>query len=262
MAKVNITINGRVVRAETGEMLLDVFRREGIYVPALCDHGSVEPFGACRLCTVEITKEEWKGWKNYVTSCLYPVADGLIIQTDSETVIDLRRTLLDLQLARHPDTPLIQEMAAKYGVLKTSYEEVAEGDDCILCALCTRICDQMGFAAISTVGRGHGKRVAPPLDEPPPDCIGCLACAQCCPTNFIKYVQEGARREIWGKRFEMITCSKCGEPTLTREFAQSLSESRDIPMTYFEVCDDCHRSELARTMGKISNWSREEETAR
>jgi len=241
-------------------MLLDVLRREGIDVPALCDHQSVEPFGACRLCTVEITKEEWQGWKNYVTSCLYPVADGLIVQTDSEQVIELRKTLLDLQLARHPNTPLIQDMAAKYGVLKTSFEEVAEGDDCILCALCTRICDQMGFAAISTVGRGHGKRVAPPLDEPPPDCIGCLACAQCCPTNYIKFTDNGTSRVIWDKTFTMIQCSKCGKPILTTAFADSLAETRDIPREYFDVCDDCHRKEIAATMGRISNWNREEVT--
>ncbi|MBU2652565.1 MAG: (2Fe-2S)-binding protein [Bacteroidetes bacterium] len=258
---VHITINGRVVQASDGEMLLDVLRREGIYVPALCEHQAVEAFGACRLCTVEITRNDWKGWKNYVTSCLYPVVDGLIVQTDSETVIELRKTLLDLQLARHPNTPLIQKLAADYGVLKTSYEEVPDGDDCILCALCTRICDRMGFAAISTVGRGHGKRVAPPLDEPPPDCIGCLACAQCCPTSFIKFVEDGARREIWGKKFELIECKNCGKPTLTKDFARNLADNRNIPYEYFEVCDDCHRKEIAATMGRITNWSREEEPA-
>jgi NADH dehydrogenase/NADH:ubiquinone oxidoreductase subunit G len=212
------------------------------------------------LCTVEITKEEWNGWKNYVTSCLYPAADGLIVNTHIDTVNEIRKTLLDLQLARHPNTPEIQKMAAEYGVTRTSYEEVPDGDDCILCALCTRICDQMGFAAISTVGRGHGKKIAPPLDEPPPDCIGCLACAQCCPTNFIKYTEQGATRTIWNKQFERISCSRCGKLTITKEFADILSKSRDIPREYFDVCDDCHRKELALTMGKISHWSREEET--
>lgn len=258
MATVTITVNGRVVRAEKGEMLLDVLRREGISIPATCNHQAVEAFGACRLCTVEITKEEWKGWKNYVTSCLYPVDAGLIVQTHSEPVIELRKTLLDLQLARHPNTPLIQEMAAEYGVLKTSYEEVPDGDDCILCALCTRVCDTMGFAAISTVGRGHGKKVAPPLDQRPPDCVGCLACAQTCPTGFIKFKELGAEREIWGKEFQMITCKQCGRPTITKEFADSLAERRGIPREYFDVCDDCHRKELASTMGRLANWNREE----
>jgi len=258
---VNLTINGRVVQAEEGEMLLTVIRREGISIPATCNHGSVEPFGACRLCTVEITKQEWQGWKNYVTACLDPVANGLIVNTHSETVIEIRKTLLDLQLARHPNTPLIQKMAAEFGITKTSYEEIPDGDDCILCALCTRMCDRMGFTAISTVGRGHGKKIAPPLDEPPPDCVGCLACAQCCPTNFIKYSDEHSSRTIWGKKFERIACAKCGKLTITKEFADSLSESRNIPREYFDVCDDCHRKETALTMGRISHWTREEEPA-
>ena len=77
---VHLTINGRIVQAEEGEMLLAVIRREGIKIPAECHHEAVEPFGACRLCTVEITRKEWDGWSNYVTSCLYPVADGLIVE--------------------------------------------------------------------------------------------------------------------------------------------------------------------------------------
>lgn len=246
------------MRAEKGEMLLAVLRREKIDIPATCNHEAVEAFGACRLCTVEITRDEWKGWKNYVTSCLYPVEAGLIVRTHSDTVIELRRTLLDLQLARHPRTPLIQQMAAEYGVLKTSYEEAPDGDDCILCALCTRVCDAMGFRAISTVGRGHGKRVAPPLDQPPPDCVGCLACAQICPTGFITYKEFGAGREIWGKQFQMVTCTRCGAPTITREFADNLAARREIPREYFDVCDACHRAELAGTMGRIAQWNREE----
>ena len=101
---VHLTINGRVVQATEGEMLLDVIRRLEIDVPAICHHNSVEPFGSCRLCTVEITRADWNGWKNYVTSCLYPVADGLIVSTHNEPVNEIRRTLLDLYLARHPQS--------------------------------------------------------------------------------------------------------------------------------------------------------------
>ncbi len=255
---VRLTINGRVVQAEKGEMLLVVMNREKISVPAICNHGAVEAFGACRLCTVEITKNDWNGWKNYVTSCLYPVEDGLIVSTHSETVINLRKTLLDLHLARHPHSEHVRQWAMEYGITQTSFEEIPDGDDCILCALCTRICDRMGFAAISTVGRGHGKEVAPPLNEPPPDCTGCLACAQCCPTEFITFSDSGTSREIWGKQFEMITCKECSKPILTKDFAETLSKTRNIPADYFEVCDECHRKATALTMGKISQWQRED----
>lgn len=254
---VHLTINGKVIKAQKGEMLLAVIRRENINIPALCHHEAVEPFGACRLCTVEITKEEWNGWKNYVTSCLYPVEEGLIVSTHSPKVIELRRTLIDLQLARCPGSPEIRQLAEEYGLTKSSFQEIPDSDNCILCGLCTRICDQMGFAAISTIGRGHSKKVAPPLEEAPPDCVGCLACALNCPTDVIKFKDEGETRTIWDKRFELISCSRCGKKTITRDFARALSELKNIPPDYFEICDECHRKELAQTMGKISSWSPE-----
>ncbi|NOY88025.1 MAG: 2Fe-2S iron-sulfur cluster binding domain-containing protein [FCB group bacterium] len=254
---VNLTINGRIVQAKEGEMLLTVLRREKIDVPALCHHEAVEPFGACRLCTVEITKEDWNGYSNYVTSCLYPVEEGLIVSTHSPKVNELRKTILDLFLARHPNSPEIRQLAADYGVFKTSYETVVDGNNCILCAICTRICDTMGFHAISTVGRGHGKEVAPPLHQVPPDCVGCLACALNCPTHYIEYTFDNNYLTIWDKKFELMVCSRCGKKTITKEFAEYLSKHRDIPFSYFEICDECHRKELAATMGQITSWERE-----
>jgi len=246
-----------MVQAIEGEMLLAVLRREKIDIPALCHHDAVEPYGACRLCMVEITKPEWDGWTKMVTSCLYPVEDNLIVTTHSSQLIELRKTIIDLLLARHPNTTEIIKLATEYGITKTSYEEVPDGDDCILCGLCTRICSQMGFNAISSVGRGHDKEIAPPLKEAPPDCTGCLACAQNCPTSFIKFTDEGTVRTIWGKKFEILTCKECGKKTITKDFAEYLSQKQDIPMEYFELCDDCHRKYTALTMGKIANWSRE-----
>ncbi|MBD3332548.1 2Fe-2S iron-sulfur cluster binding domain-containing protein [candidate division GN15 bacterium] len=258
---VHLTIDGTRVQAKEGEMLLKVIKQLGIDVPSLCDHDAVEPFGACRLCLVEITKQSWDGWKKYVTSCLYPVEDGLIVNTQAEKVVEARKTLIDLQLARCPGSPEIQQLAADYGITQTSYEPKIDSDNCILCGLCTRICEHMGFAAISTVDRGPDRRIASPLDEPPPDCIGCLACAINCPTNVIPYTEKGNKRTIWDKEFELITCSKCGRKTITRDFARALSKMRDIPEAYFEVCDACHRAETATNMGRIAGWSRREEAA-
>jgi len=257
---VTLTINGKLVQAQDGEMLLAVIRRQGIEIPATCNHPAVEPYGACRLCSVEITRAEWKGWKRLVTSCLYPVEQGLIVSTHTPEVVELRRTILDLQLARSPRAKLIQDMAAEYGITKTSYEEIPDGSDCILCGLCTRVCDEMGFHAISAVNRGHGREIAPPLHEPPPACVGCLACAQICPTHYIKYKDEGAVREIWDRKFELLRCEKTGQPTITREFAEHLSLKQDIPPEYFKLGDLAHRRELAVTMGKIAVWDRQEES--
>ncbi len=257
MSTVTMTINGKLVRAESGEYLLAVLRREKIDIPALCHHDAVEPYGGCRLCTVEITKPEWKGWKDYVVSCLYPATEGLIIQTHAPQVIELRRTLLDLYLARHPFTPKIVDMAAEYGVTQTSYQTVPEPNDCILCGICVRICDRMGFKAISAVNRGHGREIAPPLNEAPPDCVGCLACALNCPTNYIKYEDAGYRRTIWKREFELLKDARTGAPTITREFAAYLNKNRAIPETYFNLNDESHRRETALNFGKIVAWNRE-----
>ena len=254
---ISLTINGRVVQAKEGEYLLSIIRREKIDIPALCHHEAVEPFGACRLCIVEITRPEWDGWCDYVTSCLYPAADGLIVNTHAPKVIEVRKSIVDLYLARHPNSPEIRDLAAEYGVTQTQFETVVDGDNCILCGLCTRICDAMGFSAISTVGRGHGKEIAPPLNMQPPDCVGCLSCAKNCPTNFIEYTFKVGKVKIWGKQFELLKCSECGKETITKEFAEYLSDHRNIPFEYFEKCDECHRIELTGTMGRLTNWERE-----
>jgi NADH dehydrogenase/NADH:ubiquinone oxidoreductase subunit G len=232
-------------------MLLSTIRREGIDVPALCDHQAIEPCGSCRLCTVEITKEGWDGWKKYVTSCLYPVEEGLIVTTHSPDVIEMRKTILDLYLARCPNSDVVQKMAEEYGVYRTSFETIPDGDNCIMCYACTRICEVLGKSAISAVMRGHKKVIAPPFGEEPPDCIGCLSCAHICPTNVIPWVDEGGRRTIWNKSFEMITCSTCGKNIITRDFAEYIIDQRNIPKEYFDVCDECKRMELAKKMGQI-----------
>jgi bidirectional [NiFe] hydrogenase diaphorase subunit len=257
---VTLTINGKVVQAEEGEMLLAAIRRQNIDIPALCHHEAVEPYGACRLCMVEITKEAWDGWTNHVTSCLYPVEQDLIVSTHTPKIIELRKTLMDLFLARNPETPLIRQMAADYGLTKTTYEEVPEPNDCILCALCTRVCEQMGFNAIATVNRGHGKEIAPPLHQPPPDCVGCLSCAQVCPTNYIKFEDDGNTRKIWDKDFKLIKCAQTGQPGITEEFADYLVKHRDIPKEYFETGDTAHRKETALKLGAIAQWGREEQS--
>jgi NADH dehydrogenase/NADH:ubiquinone oxidoreductase subunit G len=256
---VDLIINGKPVTADEGEMLLAVIRRQNIEIPALCDHPSVEPYGACRLCMVEITKEEWDGWTNHVTSCLYPVESGLIVNTHTPRLHDLRKTLIDLHLARNPNTPLIQQLGQEYGLNRTSYEVVPEPDDCILCGLCTRICDRMGFSAISAVNRGHGKEIAPPLKEAPPDCVGCLACALNCPTDFIEYTDDGNKRTIWGRTFKLIKCEGTGQPGITEEFADYQVKHRNINPDYFKQGDEAHRRETAGSMGRIVQWSREEE---
>jgi NADH dehydrogenase/NADH:ubiquinone oxidoreductase subunit G len=240
-------------------MLLAVIRRMGIDIPALCDHPAIEPTGNCRLCTVEFTKESWDGWKKYVTSCLYPVEEGMIVNTHSEKCLEIRRTILDLQLANCPYSEVIRKMAAEHGIEKSSYEIDPEGNNCIMCYACTRICEVLGKSAISPTLRGHDKVIAPPLglDKEPPDCIGCLSCAHICPTDFIEWSDKNGRRTIWNKTFDLIKCKKCGKETISKEFADYIIEKRELPADYFDICDDCKRMETAEKMGELVEGARE-----
>ncbi len=254
---VHIQINGKMVKAHEGEMVLAVLRREGIEVPALCDHEALEPGGACRLCMVEITKADWDGWTKHVTSCLYPVEDGLIVNTHTAGVNEIRRNILDLLLARCPNSDVIQKLAEEHGVTKTSFETIPDSDNCIMCYACTRICEVLGKSAISAVQRGHKKVIASPFGDTPPDCIGCLSCAHICPTNVISWKDSNGTRTIWNKSFELISCKKCGKKTVSREFADYVMSQRDIPAEYFETCDDCKRTELALKMGGLVDGAEE-----
>ena len=263
-----MTINGKRVEARDGEMVLDTARREGIEIPTLCVHDAVEPFGACRLCLVEVTKPAWKGWKGLMTACLYPAASDLIIETHSERVMQVRSAVLDLLLARCPGSKLIQRMAADHGVEQTSFTERPDADLCILCGLCTRICEKAATSAITTVNRGHERCIGTPFDGAPPDCIGCLACAHICPTGHIQFSEGGLERSIWGRTFKLKRCVTCGKPLpITEEQAEFHVAEQELDESYFSRCANCQRQDTARAFGRIAAWhklgmTQEEEVAK
>ncbi|NOZ02651.1 MAG: 2Fe-2S iron-sulfur cluster binding domain-containing protein [Deltaproteobacteria bacterium] len=233
--------------------MLEAARQAGIRIPTLCHHEALEPYGGCRLCVVDVTRPEWDGWNKLVVACLYPVEDGLIVHTDTERVMETRRVVLDLLLARSPNTPLIRDLAREYGIDRTSYEVNPEPTDCILCGLCTRVCDHIGVSAISAANRGAGREIAPPfMEDAPPDCIGCLACAEVCPTDHITYTQTIGTRTIWGKTFEMLRCPECGRAHITREQAAFEARRNKVPESYFEYCDECKRKKTAGTIRGLS----------
>jgi len=105
---------------------------------------------------------------------------------------------------------------------------------------------------ISSVNRGSGREIAPPFDEPPPDCIGCLACAEICPTACILYASSAQERTIWGRTFEMLRCSACGRAHITVAQADRWAGMNGVPRTYFETCDACKRKQQAATFVKLS----------
>lgn len=246
-----LRVDGVRVTVGPGATVLVAARAAGAEIPTLCHHDGLETWGGCRLCLVEITKEGWTGLPKIVTSCNYPAEDGLVVQTNGERVLATRRTVVDLLLARCPATPLVQKLARSHGIEATSYEVNPEPTDCVLCGLCTRACDRMGVSAIASVSRGITRSVAPPFDRPPVDCVGCLACAEICPTGHIEWTEAGGRRTVWGRVFEMAPCEGCGRPHVTVAQAAWAREHGTAAQD-LRLCDACKREQLARTFGALS----------
>ena len=247
-----LKINGRRVTVGDDATILDAARAAGVEVPALCHFDGLEPWGGCRLCVVDMSQAGWDDdWFKVVTACNHPVEEGMTVVTDSERIIETRRVVLDLLLARCPEAPLIQELARDYGIEETSYTPNPEPDDCILCGLCTRVCDHIGVSAISSTDRGWGREIAPPFHQPPPDCIGCLACAEICPTDCIPYETSNTERKIWGKTFEMLRDPATGQAVITKAQAAFFAGRNNVPGTYFEKSDTSKRKAMAKTFAAL-----------
>ena len=255
---VTLTIDGRRVEVPQGNMILDAARSAGIEIPALCAHEALEPWGGCRLCVVEITKPGWDDWRKLVASCLYPVEEGLVVYTSSERVMEVRRTVLDLLLARAPGSETIRELARQHGVIESSFEPVADADRCIMCGLCYRICDALGISAIAPASRGFDRYVTLPYDQVSDACIGCLACAHICPTDNIPFEEDGKTRRIWDREFRLVACQKCGRAFITEEQLAYHVEQSGLPRETFLTCDRCKRAELSQTIQRIGAWTEEE----
>lgn len=214
---VTLTIDGRKVRAPSGSYLLQVARDAGIEIPTLCDHPDLEPVGACRLCMVEVTHPDWNGWKGLMTSCLYPVAEGIVVDTRSPKVMQARRQELDLLVARVPGSAAIRKLADQHGCKESRFAVQSNADNCIVCGLCTRVCETFATAAITTFDRGATKNVGPFAGKPPTECIGCGACAQVCPTDNIPAERTDTDYRIWQRVFpthvvvvDDARCMGCG----------------------------------------------------
>ncbi|HJX12935.1 MAG TPA: 2Fe-2S iron-sulfur cluster-binding protein [Dehalococcoidales bacterium] len=187
MSELILTIDGKEVRTEEGKSVLEAAKGAGIDIPTLCYHPALEPFGACRLCLVEI---ESQGRQRVVTSCNYPAENGLNVLTRSPEVLELRKGVIELFLAQAPGAEKIRELAKEYGVEEPRFKLGAPDEKCILCGLCTRICEErMGACAINFVNRGVNRQVETPYQvtrEIDMDvCRACGACAFVCPTGAI-----------------------------------------------------------------------------
>ena len=240
---VRFQIEGRPYEGRYGDSLLGALRHYGYEVPSLCYHEAVSPYGACRLCLVEVKKGRRQ---KVTTSCNYPLQEGIEVFLDTDKVISHRKMVLRLLLAKAPKAQPLLELATEHGVTDTPFE-VSQKDadnDCILCGLCSRVCAEVVQAhAINFTGRGLSKHMQSPYDETAEDCIGCGACVFVCPTDCIGLEEKDGIRKIvrWHRDLPMQACKECGRsyfPTfMLMEFAKRLNVER----SQFDICPSCRK---------------------
>jgi CheY-like chemotaxis protein/ferredoxin len=179
--EVTLFINDNEVKARQGMTVLQAAQSVGIDIPTLCHHEKLTPFGACRLCTVEIVKGQRS---RLVTSCVYPVEDGLVVRTESEPVIKVRKMLLEMMWSRAPGVQVIRDYGIRYGIDRNKFD--VEPTCCILCGLCVRYCTEVKKKnLIGFVGRGTERQVMFLPEADFNECLKCGACYNLCPTGVM-----------------------------------------------------------------------------
>ncbi|HWQ03119.1 MAG TPA: 2Fe-2S iron-sulfur cluster-binding protein, partial [Candidatus Nitrosotenuis sp.] len=152
---IHLTVNHKPVEVEAGATLLRAIEKSGDKVPTLCHHKALTPYGACRLCVVEVQAPGRPA--TVQASCAYPALEGVSVFTHTERVLRARKIVAELLLARCPDSEVLRRIAADLGVYDTRIRK--KNDDCVYCGLCVRVCaERMGRNAIGFSGRGPRKK--------------------------------------------------------------------------------------------------------
>jgi NADH dehydrogenase/NADH:ubiquinone oxidoreductase subunit G len=245
---IEIEIDGQKVETRPGTTILAVARSVGIDIPTLCHHEALEPYGACRLCLVELSEA---GRQSIVAACNYPLErSGLTVKTDTPAVRQARKMSLKLLLARCPTVTVLQELAREWEVNPADLLIIGDGEEeCILCGLCVRVCREViGKNVISFAYRSVERRVSTPFDRESDLCLGCTACAFVCPTGAIKVDEAKGRLLIapWHSNLEQARCSSCGRPVAPAGMLAHLSEKLEQePETGTLLCSRCRRLQAA-----------------
>ncbi|HOE11118.1 MAG TPA: 2Fe-2S iron-sulfur cluster-binding protein [bacterium] len=191
---ISLKINGLQVSVEDGATILEAAQFLGFPIPTLCYMDGLSPYGACRLCVVEIGE----GPKaKLVSSCTYPVEEGLSVRTGSLRVLRARKMIIELLLASCPQSKTIQDLAAAHGVRQQRFKQ--EYEDCILCGRCVRMCEQQMMAgAIGFRGRGQNRSIGTPFDVRSEECRLCGGCIYVCPACQLRCTYTEPDKAVCG----------------------------------------------------------------
>ncbi|MGQ9558680.1 MAG: 2Fe-2S iron-sulfur cluster-binding protein [Desulfurispora sp.] len=240
-------IDGVDYFAEPGATVLEVARREGIVIPTLCHHPALPPYGACRLCVVEVLEG---GRPGLAASCTLPVQEGLKVLSASPRVVRARQVLLQLLLAAVPGaarTPAVQQLMQQLGVADTPFARRQAVDSCVLCGRCVRACATQGVEAIGFAWRGRLRRVTAPWGKPPDRCVACQACARVCPTGVVNFKLREGRLVGWPWQVEreVVSCALCGQALASPELLQLVQQRTGAEGALPQLCAGCRRRHLA-----------------
>ena len=219
---INLTINGIDTQVYEGTTILEAAKFLGLPIPTLCHMEGLSPYGACRLCVVEIGEGPSA---KMVSSCTYPAQEGLKVRTASERVLKARRMVIELLLSVCPQSKTIQDLASKFGVRQQRFKQ--EYKDCILCGLCVRMCEeQMMAKAIGFRGRGENRSIGTPFDVESDICRRCGGCIYVCPACQLRCTYNEPEKAICGG------CANLTPPCVEKD------QFNDM-MCYMEPCVAC-----------------------
>ena len=219
---ITVRINGLDVSVDKGTTILEAAQFLGFSIPTLCHMEGLSPYGACRLCVVEIGEGDRT---KLVTSCTHPVQEGLVIRTASSRVVKARKMIIELLLASCPQSKVIQDLAAKHDVRIQRFKQ--EYEDCILCGLCVRMCEeQMVAKAIGFQGRGDKRTIGTPFNIKTEVCRQCGGCIYVCPACSLRCTYNEPEKAVCGG------CANLGPPCLEKD-------QYDDMMCYMDPCVAC-----------------------
>ena len=216
MGSVTLQINGITTSGPEGMTILDAAKTVGIAIPTLCHHEKLEPYGGCRICTVEV---EIRGWPKLVAGCIYPVEKDLVVRTRSEKVDKIRKVLLEEMLAHAPDAEELVVLAKEYGADRDRFEK--EPSFCIHCGLCVRYCAEIKKKhAVGFVDRGSNREISFIPEIASKECWDCKECFPLCPTSALQAAYVLAESLIPQPDSESSSCScscSCSSKSETKE---------------------------------------------